>query len=73
VLAEFGGAASQVWNTLSAGEDLPNREEIDAMARPWSSDSPAASMDALLAQRDRQLVIAGSLPPSLLILAFSCS
>ena len=39
VLQQFGGAAAQVWATLSAGEDLPNRSEIDAMARPWGEDS----------------------------------
>lgn len=33
-LAEFGGGAATVWQTLSAGEDLPNRSEIDLMARP---------------------------------------
>jgi len=33
-LAEFGGAAARVWETLSAGEDLPTRAEINLMARP---------------------------------------
>jgi hypothetical protein len=53
-LAPFGGAAKKVWDTLSAGEDLPNREEIDVMARPWGADSAAACVDALFAQHKRR-------------------
>jgi fluoride ion exporter CrcB/FEX len=68
-LAEFGGAASQVWDTLSAGEDLPNRDEINTMARPWSSDSATILVNALLAQQDRRLLAAGSPRPISSILA----
>src|SRR3954453_2766199 len=49
-LAEFGGAAAKVWGTLSAGEDLPNRADIDLMASPWGSDWAAACVASLLAQ-----------------------
>ena len=49
-LAEFGGGAARVWETLSAGEDLPNRAEIELMARPWSSGSAASCIDTLFAQ-----------------------
>jgi hypothetical protein len=53
-LAEFGGAAEQVWTTLSAGEDLPNRDEIDLMARPWADGSSAACVRSLFAQHERR-------------------
>jgi hypothetical protein len=54
-LPEFGGGAARVWDTLSAGEDLPSRAEIDLMARPWiSGDSPAACVEALFAQQRRR-------------------
>jgi hypothetical protein len=68
-LADFGGAAKRVWNTLSAGEDLPTREEITLMASPWSSGSPAACVAALFAQRERRRFTASAPPPSLTILA----
>jgi hypothetical protein len=64
-LAEFGGAAAKVWSTLSAGEDLPNRAEIDLMARPWSDGSAAECVDALLAQHQRRALIEG-MPPKIL-------
>ncbi|QSQ19064.1 hypothetical protein JY651_27350 [Pyxidicoccus parkwayensis] len=56
-LKEFGGGAARVWETLSAGEDLPNRAEIDLMGHPWrKDDSAAACVAALFAQlRRRQL------------------
>ncbi len=53
-LPTFGGAASKVWTTLSAGEDLPNRSEIEVMAKPWGDDSARACVDALLAQQARR-------------------
>lgn len=53
-LADFGGAAKKVWDTLSAGEDLPTRNEIDLMAQPWTSGSAAACAKALLAQHERR-------------------
>ena len=53
-LPEFGGAASKVWDSLSAGEDLPIRNEIDLMARPWKSDSAAECVSALFSQLERR-------------------
>jgi hypothetical protein len=68
-LADFGGAAAKVWETLSAGEDLPNRDEIDLMARPWAGDSAAACVKALFAQHERRRSIQGAPRPMLSILA----
>lgn len=68
-LAEFGGGAARVWETLSAGEDLPNRPEIELMARPWSSGSAASCIDALFAQNARRHLAAGAPRPILMILA----
>jgi hypothetical protein len=69
-MAEFGGGAAAVWQTLSAGEDLPNREEIDLMARPWNDTHSAADcVKALLAQRERRRSAEGAPPPVLSILA----
>jgi hypothetical protein len=68
-LAEFGGAAAKVWETLSAGEDLPTREEINLMARPWDTDSAAACVKALSAQRERRHLADGAPRPLLSILA----
>jgi hypothetical protein len=59
-LTELGGAASKVWTTLSAGEDLPNRNEIELMAKPWNTDSARACVDALLAQHARRAVLTGA-------------
>jgi hypothetical protein len=53
-LAVFGGAAAKVWETLSPGVDLPNRDEINLMARSWAADSAAACVRALLAQHRRR-------------------
>lgn len=58
--SEFGGGAAKVWETLSAGEDLPTRDEIDLMARRWGSDSAGASIKALLTQRQRKRVVEGA-------------
>jgi hypothetical protein len=55
-LPAFGGAAKKVWDTLSAGEDLPNRDEKDLMARPWGPDSATALVGALLDQRKRRRI-----------------
>jgi hypothetical protein len=41
------------WETLSAGEDLPNREEIGLMARPWADGAAAECVKALFSQLDR--------------------
>ena len=68
-LADFGGAAAKVWKTLSAGEDLPNRDEITLMGRPWAADSAAACVEALFAQQKRRQVVAGAPPPIFSILA----
>jgi hypothetical protein len=53
-LATFGGAAASVWDTLSAGEDLPTRDEIDLMGHPWTNSSAAECVKALLAQHARR-------------------
>lgn len=68
-LPEFGGGAAKVWNVLSAGEDLPVRDEISAMARPWGGDSAASCIIALLAQRERRRLIQSSPKPELALLA----
>ncbi len=68
-LAEFGGAAAKVWETLSAGEDLPNRDEVNLMARPWSADSAAACVKALFAQHERRRFAEGAPRPLLSVLA----
>jgi hypothetical protein len=68
-LAEFGGAASKVWTTLSAGEDLPSRDEINLMAQPWSDGSASACVKALYAQRQRRFLIEGAPSPIFAILA----
>lgn len=67
-LAQFGGGAAKVWETLSAGEDLPNRDEIDLMARPWGAESAAACVNALFAQRERRWIAAGAPSPALSVL-----
>jgi hypothetical protein len=67
-LAEFGGGAAKVWETLSAGEDLPTREEIDLMARPWRAESAAACVKALFAQQERRLIAAGAPSSALSVL-----
>lgn len=46
-LNEFGGGAAKAWESLSAGEDLPTRDEIDLMARRWSDDSASACIKVL--------------------------
>jgi hypothetical protein len=68
-LAEFGGGAARVWETLSAGEDLPNRDEINLMARPWADGSAAACVKALFAQHARRRSADTAPPPTLSILA----
>jgi hypothetical protein len=68
-LPEFGGAAARVWDTLSAGEDLPTREELDLMASPWSNDSASECVDALFAQKQRRELIEGAPKPLMSIVA----
>jgi hypothetical protein len=68
-LSEFGGGAAKVWETLSAGEDLPTRDEIDFMARRWADDSAAAGVKALFSQRERRQIIAGTPKPAFAIFA----
>lgn len=53
-LSDFGGAANQVWSTLSPGDDLPTRDEINAMADRWTTGSAATLADALFAQVTRR-------------------
>ncbi len=69
-LAEFGGGAARVWQTLSAGEDLPNRAEIDLMARPWDDERSAAEcVNVLFAQAKRRRAAEGAPRPVLSIVA----
>jgi hypothetical protein len=68
-LAEFGGAAAEVWGTLSAGEDLPNRDDINLMARPWADGLAAACVSALFAQHERRRSFDGAPRPILSVLA----
>jgi hypothetical protein len=59
-LSRYGGGAEKVWNTLSAGEDLPNRNEIDLMAKPWGANSASEGVEALVAQHARRGSVAGA-------------
>ena len=68
-LPEFGGGTAKVWNALSAGEDLPTREEISAMAKPWGGQSASICVSALLAQGERRRAVQGAPKPALVILA----
>src|SRR5258707_11627620 len=68
-LAELGGAASRVWETLSAGEDLPSRDDINLMAQPWTNRSAEACVDALFTQNSRRRFAEGAPSPLLSILA----
>jgi hypothetical protein len=68
-LAEFGGAAKKVWDTLSAGEDLPNREDINLMGQPWGQGSATACVESLLAQHQRRRAIEGAPRPAMSLLA----
>jgi hypothetical protein len=56
-VAASGGAAAQVWKTLSAGEDLPTRDEQTLMGQPWMDGSAAACVKALLDQRRRRYAV----------------
>jgi hypothetical protein len=68
-LKEFGGAARKVWDTLSAGEDLPNRTDIDLMGEAWTDGAAAACVNSLLGQRERRHVIDGAPSPVFSIFA----
>ena len=68
-LAEFGGAAATVWESLSAGEDLPNRDEINMMAAPWTTGSAPVCIKGLLAQLERKRSIQGAPRPLLSVAA----
>lgn len=68
-LSEFGGGTAKVWESLSAGEDLPSREEIDLMARGWNDGSAAACVKALADQRIRRQNIEGAPKPIFPIVA----
>ena len=68
-LSEFGGAAAQVWGTLSPGEDLPSRDDITLMAQPWTQQSAPALAESLFAQLARRRTTQGAPSPALAILA----
>jgi hypothetical protein len=63
-LAEFGGAAAKVWETLSPGEDLPTRNEIDVMTQPWTENLPRVWVDILFAQERKKRQISGAPSPA---------
>src|SRR5262249_16842130 len=62
-LAEFGGAAKKVWETLSAGEDLPNRSDLNLMAQPWGDGAAALCVDSLFTQIERRRLATGMPAP----------
>ncbi|MBV8103687.1 MAG: hypothetical protein JO223_03505 [Hyphomicrobiales bacterium] len=68
-LREFGGAAAKVWETLSAGEDLPNRADINLMAQPWGVGVAGACVNSLFSQGERRRAIEGAPSPAFSILA----
>jgi hypothetical protein len=68
-LRDFGGGAAEVWSTLSAGEDLPTRDELSTMAATWSSDSAAECVNALFAQISRKRFSEGTPRPLASLLA----
>lgn len=68
-LNEFGGGTAKVWDTLAAGGDLPTRDEINTMARPWASGSAQACVAALLAQLERKRTVVGALKPAQMLLS----
>lgn len=53
-LHRFGGGGALVWETLYAGDDLPTRDEIDAMAQPWTEGSAQRLVAILYAQIARR-------------------
>lgn len=56
-LEKSGGAASNVWKTLSPGIDLPSSDEHARMAHPLSDETVAEWVDALDAQRRRRYAV----------------
>lgn len=64
---QFGGGSSKVWETLSAGEDLPKREQIDLMAKPWNNDSATECVKALFDQHRRKQYDKSETKPALII------
>jgi hypothetical protein len=69
-LSRFGGGAARVWKTLSAGEDIPSRSELELMAKPWTADSAPRCVEALVAQIARRESVAGA--PSTLWTVVAC-
>jgi hypothetical protein len=65
-LKQFGGGAAKVWETFSAGEDLPKRAEIDLMATPWNGESAANCVKALFDQYARKQYDKGESKPALI-------
>lgn len=68
-LKEFGGGAAKVWDTLSAGEDLPSRADINLMAQSWTDGSAVACVKSLLSQRARRHAIDGAPSPVFAVVA----
>lgn len=53
-LASFGGAAQQVWEAISPGQDLPSSEDSNLMMKPWAPGLAKDWVESLLAQRQRR-------------------
>ena len=47
----YGGKAEEVWKVLGSAQDLPTAEEINAMAKPGTTDVAREWVDSLEAQR----------------------
>lgn len=62
-LRKFGGGAAAVWETLYVGDDLPTRDELDAMAQPWTEGSAARLVTMLYAQIGRRRAVLRVLRP----------
>jgi hypothetical protein len=53
-IAQSGGAARKVWQTISPGEDLSTSDEKTLMGAPWTEGSAAAIVKALVDQQNRR-------------------
>lgn len=65
----YGGGAAVVWNSLSPGEDLPTRDEIELMSKRWGGDSADGCINALYAQLARRQIGEGTPAPAVSIIA----
>lgn len=56
-MANFGGAAANVWERLRPGRDLPNELEKALMACPWSEDQTSNCVQAIKDQLARKAAV----------------